>query len=229
MQRLLLGVVGCWIGFSLWAQTTADEGSLPPHIVLSYTPHPVIEGTLIPYLRQAYQNLGVQVDFVAIGDKRALLALASGLVDGDVAKLGDIQELVPDLILVDPPLEMLTVSLRCRPGIACKEEDLFDRRNTVYIPAGEVIRHSYQKRYRAQLYQVQDWVQLKNMYAKGRIDRFLWADGVLYSPEPIDDVQVVPLNIDPPVLFHVLNQKHAHLARRVSEQLVYLIFPRAAE
>jgi ABC-type amino acid transport substrate-binding protein len=61
-------------------------------------------------LKEAYRRLQIPVEFVDVPAKRALLLSSSGLLDGEVARIADVETQYPSLVRISPPINFIEPS-----------------------------------------------------------------------------------------------------------------------
>lgn len=202
--------------------------TVPEKLTFSYTSHPVVDKVLLPLIRQAYQNLGIEVEFIAVESQRAQQLLNDGLVDGDVARIGQVASRIPNVVLV-ALLDKLSLSLRCRPDIQCNTEDVNNAELRIFMASSRATLAFLNLNYKAELYPLRDWNQINVMYQQNKIERFLWIEGTLASSPVVDGAVVLPLESTPLDLYHILHKSHAYLAPQANQQLELLLAAYRAE
>lgn len=212
--------------------SSADEArpakALPTKLTFSYTSHPLIDKVLLPLVQQAYQNLGITVQFVAVESQRAQHLLKDGLVDGDVGRLREVANRIPNVVLV-MKLEQLNLSLRCRPDVLCNTEDMNNPQMRVFMAAAKSTLALLELDYKAELYPLRDWYQINMMYQQNKIERFLWIEGTLSSSPIVDSAVVLPLETKALEVYHILHNSYSHLVPQVAAQLELLLAAYRAE
>ena len=214
--------------FQCSATEVSINKAVPQKLTLSYTSHPIVNAVLLPLVQQAYQNLGIEVEFVAVESQRAQQLLKDGLVDGDVARLAQVASRIPNVVSV-ALLDKLSLSLRCRPDIQCNTEDVNNAQFRIFMASSRATLTLLDLNYKAELYPLRDWNQINVMYQQNKIERFLWIEGTLASSPVVDGAVILPLESTSLDLYHVLHKSHAHLAPKVAKQLEFLLAAYRAE
>ncbi len=63
---------------------SAQQPERPAKMTFSYVDHPAMVNFIIPVIRDAYQKLGIETDFIAQPSNRNLMLVEKNVVDGDV-------------------------------------------------------------------------------------------------------------------------------------------------
>lgn len=216
------------IVFQSNAEEVNTSTSAPEKLTFSYTSHPIVDAVLLPLVQQAYQNLGIEVEFVAVESQRAQQLLKDGLVDGDVARISAVANRIPNIVSV-ALLDKLSLSLRCRPDIQCNIEDVNNAQLRIFMASSRATLTLLDLNYKAELYPLRDWNQINVMYQQNKIERFLWIEGTLASSPVVDDAVILPLESKPLEIYHILQKSHAYLAPKVVKQLELLLAAYRAE
>lgn len=61
-------------------------------------------------LKEVYRRLQIPVEFVDVPAKRALLLSSSGLLDGEVARIAEVESQYPSLVRIAPPINYIEPS-----------------------------------------------------------------------------------------------------------------------
>jgi len=210
------------------SEASDSEGVRPQQLTFSYTSHPIVESVLLPVVRQAYQNLGIEVEFVAVESQRAHQLLRDGLVDGDVARLSEVAYRMQNVVLVTM-LDKLSLSLRCRPDIPCTTEDVNNTKLRIFMASSRTTLAFLNLNYKAELYPLRDWSQINEMYQQNKIERFLWIEGTLTLSPVVENVVVLPLDSKPLEIYHLLHKSYAYLVPQATAQIELLLDAHRAE
>ncbi|MBV2129217.1 hypothetical protein [Arsukibacterium indicum] len=197
----------CLMWHDGFATSDADNnaGTISSQTInLSYVSHPVVETVLLPLIRSAYQNIRVEVKFTAVETERGLRLLQDGMVDGDVARTGQVLAKLDNVITV-AKLAELKLELHCRPGVQCKLNDLTDPEVLLFFPESARTLKELDLQITAQKYHLRDWSQLIAMYDAGKVDRFLWISSSLDCASPVANTTVVAIPTAPIDLYHVIH------------------------
>ena len=78
-----------------------------------------------------YKELGFKVELIPTPSLRGLILLNDGVVDADVLRLNVTAEEYPNVIVVKPELNRVSLSLICTKGIPCNRGVLADKKISV--------------------------------------------------------------------------------------------------
>ena len=128
-------LTGCLILFvflaSLFLHVNTYAQEKPTHMTFSYVDHPVIVSDIIPLVRQAYLDIGIEIELVLLPSYRNLKAVESEEVDGDIAYSDLLLQGHNALIKIEPQLASSIFVLLCQPDIQCNQNVLFDNNSTI--------------------------------------------------------------------------------------------------
>lgn len=117
--------------FVLFFNPSVCAKDKPKKMTFSYIDHPVIVDEIIPIVRQAYLELGIQIELVMLPSSRNLKAVESGKVDGDIAYSDLLLKGYDSLVKIEPQLATSVFVLLCLPDVECSLEVLFDNNNAI--------------------------------------------------------------------------------------------------
>tara|TARA_R110002126_G_scaffold161549_8_gene309390 strand:- start:3157 stop:3756 length:600 start_codon:yes stop_codon:yes gene_type:complete len=186
--------------------------------MLGYVSHPLTDNVLLPLIRKSYQNIGLEVSFMAVEAERGLRLLEDGMVDGDVVRTTLVLDNLNGVIKV-AKLGEFTVELHCRPGIRCQLDDLTNPGVLIFFPESARAVKTLELQITAKKYHVRDWSQLVQLYHAGKVDRFLWVSSTLNCVHPATNTSVVALPVAPIDIYHVIHQSNAALAAPLKHEI----------
>lgn len=209
-----------FLAFSVHAQ----QPQRPQKMSFSYVEHPVMVNVLIPLIREAYQSLGIETDFIAQPSNRNLRLVEKNILDGDVGYMRIVLADYHNLISLEPPLVLGIFTLLCRAEVECNAAVLADRTQT--IVATSVTQHGMRRGYpgklQSQFYTVNDLSLIPQFLSLGRFD---YATYPTIASElwriQTDELQFVTL-FDAN-LYHVVHKKYAFMAADISQALQQVI------
>jgi len=209
---LMLCCYSCLPGFA------AAKGTLPRVLVFSYTNHPTVQKYYLPIVLQAYQNLGIEIQLVEMATERFIQLYQQGKIDGDIARIEALTQLLPQLLLVQQ-LDQMQVSYHCSAVVHCSAADINDPNLLMFTPVVKKARQLIKLQVLAKTYEVNSWQQLLDLYQQKKVDRFLMVDGGRFHTT----LQVSPQRFEiahmPLPFYHVLHHQHRQLAPLVAEQI----------
>ncbi len=207
--------------FSLVLLAIQADAAAPPRPVkmtFSYVDHPAMVNFLIPLVRDSYQKLGIQTDFVAQPSNRNLLLVDKNIVDGDVGYMRIVLEGYPNLISIEPPLVSGIYTLLCQPGLRCEPEVLADASQTIVTTS--VSKNGLEKGYRAaihsQFYVVNDLAMIPKFVSSGRFHYAIYPS-TEQELQRLDPAELQYVTLFEASLYHVLHKKYSFMADDVSQ------------
>lgn len=176
-------------------------------------------------LEQAYEKLGIALDFQEATARRALLESENGNWDGEVLRIGSITEQAPNLRRVPVVLATLQIALFQRDDLAeILPTQLQGKR--LAVPAGYRIAEQLSKQYGFELMETSDLAAALKMVELGR------ADCTLHSLQ-IGQQRIEMLKLQHVIsyghilaqipLYHFLHRKHEDLIPQITPILEALI------
>lgn len=175
---------------------------------------------MIPLIREAYQSLGIQTEFIVKPSNRNLLEVADNAVDGDVAHMRIVLNGFDNMLAIEPPLLTGIFTLLCQPELPCDPAVLSDPQQTIVTTSVSKIAllQGYRVAIRSQFYVVNDLAVIPTLVSSGRFRYAIYPSSAaeLKSLNP-QTLRYVQLFSAP--LYHVLHKKHALLATDISAAL----------
>lgn len=209
---LMLCCYSCLPGF------VEAKGTLPRVLVLSYTNHPTTQKYYLPLVLQAYHNLGIEIQLVEVATERFIQLYQQGKIDGDIARIKALTQLLPQLLLVQQ-LDQMQVSYHCSAVVSCSPTDLNDPHQLIFTPVVKKVRQLIKLEVLAKTYEVNSWQQLLELYQQNKVDRFLMVDGKRFRTTLKVSPQRFEIPHTPLPFYHVLHHQHRQLAPLVAEQI----------
>lgn len=203
---------------SLFSVQLSAKGTVPRALVFSYTNHPTTQQYYLPIVRQAYQNLGIELQLVEAGTERFIQLYQEGKIDGDIARIGLLKQLLPSLLLVYQ-LDEMQVSYHCSARVSCSIADLTDPQLLIFTPVVKKVQQMIKLQILAKTYEVNNWQQLLDLYQQQKADRFLMADGRYFHTTLTASAQRISIPHMPLPFYHVLHHQHNQLAPLVTAEI----------
>ncbi len=208
-----------WLLLLAWP-LTAQQPERPARMTFSYVDHPAMVNFIIPVIRDAYQTLGIETDFIAQPSNRNLLLVDKNVVDGDVGYMRIVLDGYANIISIEPPLVSGIYTLLCQPNLPCDPSVLSDPEQTIVTTS--VSKHGLEKGYRvairSQFYVVNDLAMIPKFVSSGRFNYAIYPSTAtelkLLNPAELLYVTLFDAN-----LYHVLHKKYAFMAKDISAAL----------
>lgn len=204
--------------YSCLPGVAAAKGTLPRVLVLSYSNHPTVQKYYLPIVQQAYQNLGIEIQLVEAAPERFIQLYQQGKIDGDIARIDALSQLLPQLVLVRQ-LDRMQVSYHCSAAVPCSAADINDPNLLIFTPVVKTARQLIKLQVLAKTYEVNSWQQLLDLYQQKKVDRFLMVDGARFHTTLQASPQRFEIAHRPLPFYHVLHHQHRQLAPLVAEQI----------
>jgi hypothetical protein len=189
-------------------------------MTFSYVNHPVIVNELIPIIRRAYLDLGIQIELVMLPAHRNLKAVESEEVDGDIAYSDVTLDDYDTLIKIEPSLVTAVIVLLCLPDIQCNKEILFD--DTKGVVSTDTIYKSVQAFYSKPLsrsfYTINNLSIISELLIQKRFQYgiYVLGESQVISPD-IEHLKVIELFKTQ--THHTVIQKYAFMKDEISAAL----------
>lgn len=204
--------------YSCLPGVAAAKGTLPRVLVLSYSNHPTVQKYYLPIVQQAYQNLGIEIQMVEAAPERFIQLYQQGKIDGDIARIDALSQLLPQLVLVRQ-LDRMQVSYHCSAAVPCSAADINDPNLLIFTPVVKTARQLIKLQVLAKTYEVNSWQQLLDLYQQKKVDRFLMVDGARFHTTLQASPQRFEIAHRPLPFYHVLHHQHRQLAPLVAKQI----------
>lgn len=211
------------VGFFSIVRAPALATDLPQKIKISQASDHTIHMLGAAVIAEAYKRLGIRTEFIQVPSKRSLTLANLGRADAEVGRVPSVLSDYKNLMMVDgaPIATVKGVALTISSDCVCKSwDDLKEYR--VGIRRGEV----FAEKGTAQMNAVatSSYKQLFTMLENKRIDV---AVGILTSAEiellsnfKNSDIKVIGKEFINLPLYHMLNNKYAALAPKLTEVLL---------
>ena len=163
-----------------------------------------------------YTELGFKVELIPTPSLRGLILLNDGVVDADVLRLNVIAEEYPNVIVVQPELKRVSLSLICTKGIPCNR-GLLANKNISILANSRMLKLLTPGEFKA--------IQVDNELFSSVIS-MLKADRYFYAIYVVDEVikkhfekdfQIV--EIKKISISHVIHKKHIDLLPQIQEKI----------
>ncbi|GAC20800.1 hypothetical protein GARC_3846 [Paraglaciecola arctica BSs20135] len=210
----------CVVSVNLFLHHHVKAQDKPTYMTFSYVDHPVIVNELVPIIRRAYLDLGIQIELVMLPAHRNLKAVESEEVDGDIAYSDVTLDGYDTLIKIEPSMVTAVIVLLCLPDIQCNKEILFD--DTKGIVSTDTIYKSVQAFYSKPLsrsfYTINNLSIISELLVLKRFQYgiYVLGESQVISPD-IEHLKVIELFKTQ--THHTVNQKYAFMKDEISAAL----------
>ena len=196
---------------------SSSELQLPKKLTITTSTHPAVIEHFEPWVKSAYAELGIEIEILNLNEKRTLILLQNGDVDGDIIRteqvLATLHSVVPVYMLGEA-----RVYLVCQPVLNCNSSIL----NNPDLILGTVAGNAYcqQLLEGTQIEQMHytTYQLLQQSYQQQRVDAFIEIRNSYESykafPKHAGTFELGHIRG-----FHLLHKKHKHLVPLVAEKL----------
>jgi polar amino acid transport system substrate-binding protein len=175
-------------------------------------------------LKQAYQKLDILIAFVYLPGERSLTLSNSGKLDGEVARLAEIEESYPNLARVNVALQsVLLYAYSNNPAITISDNQSLKAYRIAYLRGVKSIEKQFSG---FNLEPVTSIQQAFTMLVHNRVDIVITGD----EAGAIDNLPLAKMGVKklmPPVyqfsVYHYLNKKHQQLIPKLEAILTKII------
>ncbi|WP_163132364.1 ABC transporter substrate-binding protein [Agarivorans sp. Alg241-V36] len=207
---LLVALLFCW---PIYAKPQSDVSTL----YFTNLPNNFTASIGAEVVKVAYQKLGIQVEFVDMPTKRALVQSNEGKVDGEIHRIWSIADSYPNLIRVPTPInyidQVVFGSIQNAEIKQCADLAPY----SVGIVRG--VKHAEECTRDLPLQRVFNTdVRMMALLSAQKIDFAVssWVNGMwLRKSMNIDNVHVVGPPISRQLLYHYVHKKHADLVDKI--------------
>lgn len=192
-------------------------------LVLVYRQHKETENFHIPVLKQIYDELGYQVEFVKAEGAGSLKEVDTGLADGDVARYKRYLLNFPNIMVLSQPWIRACTYLVCNGQAQCNES-LFN--NDEAVLASTMLTSPYYdfEQAEADIMQVSENDQLLRLLDENLVDAIVFSVAGDYLQEIKSVYAIKELYCD--TIHHSLNIKHKALLPEVNQKLIEYLKPK---
>lgn len=194
------------------------KGTLPRGLVFSYTNHPTTQQYYLPIVRQAYKNLGIELELVEASTARFIQLYQEGKIDGDIARISQLKQFLPDLLLVYK-IDDMQVSYHCGANVHCSAADLNNPNRLIFTPVVKKVQQLIKLQLLAKTYEVNSWQQLLDLYQHQKTNRFLMVDGRRFHTTLNATPQRIAIRHTLLPVYHVLHNKYQQLVPLVAAEM----------
>lgn len=198
------------------------KGTLPRVLVFSYTNHPTTQQYYLPIIRQAYQNLGIEIQLVEASPNRFIQLYQEGKIDGDIARIDSLKQLLPQMQLVYQ-IDEMKISYHCSARVKCSPADLTDPGLLIFTPVVKKVQDMIKLKISAKTYEVNNWQQLLDMYQQQKVDRFMMVDGKRFHTTLQLSSQRFVIPHIPLPFYHMLHHQHQQLTPLVAAEIAKVL------
>ncbi|WP_305984186.1 ABC transporter substrate-binding protein [Roseibium sp. MMSF_3544] len=172
-------------------------------------------------LKHAYAKLGIKVEIYFTSGKRSLIVSSTGVVDGEVLRVGAVGAKFPELLKVDVPLLRLQ-NLVFVNRLRSSGEVFIDLKNTrVGHLQGVVQLETYTKDFH-HVWEAESFQELFEMLSLGKLDAVIaeeTAGRIQIHALDLDSVVTLDKAVMPVDLYHFIHEKNAALLPKITEVL----------
>ena len=210
----------CVISFGLLFNASVCAKDKPTHMTFSYIDHPVIVNDVIPIVRRAYLELGIQIELVMLPSSRNLKAVESGKVDGDIAYSDLLLEGYESLIKIEPQLATSVFVLLCLPDVQCNQEVLFDNNNAIVSTdtTHKGLMSFYSKPLSNAFYTINNLSIIPDLLVQERFQYGIYVFGEYQAMSP-DIQQLKVIELFKTQTHHTIHQKYGFMKNEISAAL----------
>lgn len=190
---------------------------LPEKLTISTSTHPAVTEHFQPWVKSAYDELGIETEFLMLNEQRALILLQNGELDGDIIRTEQVLSTLHSVL----PVYMLgeaRVYLVCRPRLDCNRNIL----SNPNLILGSVAGNAYfqQLLEGAQIAQMSytTYQLLQQSYQQKRVDAFIEIRNSYESGKSFPQHAGI-FELGHIRGFHLLHKKHQHLIPLIAEKL----------
>lgn len=186
-------------------------------ITLSTSTHPAVVNYYQPLVREAYKQLGINVEFLLVNEERSLLLLEAGEIDGDIIRtksvLKDYDSFIPVYLLGDADIYII-----CQPNIECNRTILQKQDHFLGSVAGATYFEDLLKGSKINLLKYTQYTLLKSSFLQKRVDAYI---DIINNHYPTGDTpkNAGVMHLGKIYGYHLLHKKHAHLKNKVAAKL----------
>jgi len=196
---------------------------LPKQLNFGYVENDQLSLTVTKILTIAYQELAIELQFVALPSKRSLLQSDSGQIDGEVLRIDNIDNLYSNLIAIPVPLFNfvgMAYTINC-PTRITDATDILNAR--VAIHSGMVWQEKFIAQGPGSYTRVNNEESLFKLLIAKRVDYVLLgrssATELLNTTYAKHNIVAVSPQITQSSLFHYVHRKHQDLVPLITRAL----------
>lgn len=192
----------------------------PEVMTISYVNHPYIVKRVLPLLKEAYEDIGINVDFVRQPSKRNLRLLSKGLTDADAAYSDLLVAEYDNITTVGPAFLDSIFVLLCHSGVPCSKDVLFDSENTVIITdaSQDGVKAIFGEAVNARFYSINSLDRIPKLIDGERANYGVY----VFTKSGLANAQFPTLNAVELFItqtYHVIHKRHAHLVKSLDRAI----------
>jgi ABC-type amino acid transport substrate-binding protein len=177
---------------------------------------------LVPVMKAAYAEIGIQPEFVLAPAERALLGASEGSYDADLSRVAGSLGAYPKLMFTREPIKKTELLPYVRIGSQIRIQSVVDlRRYKVGLMRGAKFAESYVSKTGLSVQTAPHPASFLKMLEAGRFDVALLTSTQLSSQQAM--INLVAIQAGPALAtaysYHVLNVRHAALAEKLDAAL----------
>lgn len=211
MKLTLLLPAFLFIGFSLVAKENNKIS------VIGYAQHPAVVKNYLTIVKQAYAKSGIHPDFIPVSDRRSIIMLINGQLDGLVIRGQEVMSQYPSFIRVPPMLGVADIRLICQPQLVC-DKRLLDDQNKILGLVGQDVY--YQKLLAGRVintYDVINYQRMEKMFKQKKLDAMIMVFDLNTQGIPASELNTYRL--DQVEGYHIIHKRFSHLVPKLSEAI----------
>lgn len=192
----------------MWSSTTrADSQQKSLHF--SASSHDAVVNYYKPLVQRAYEKIGYQIEVSVLPEKRSLLMLEAGTLDGDIVRTASILKNSATMLPVWP-LGSAKVFLICQQELSCNSDTLRRENIVLGTVAGNTYFRNILKHSDIGHVLFNRYEQLHQAFALGRIDMYI----DIVNSDLGEEQKLTQSNhflLDEFTGYHILHKKHQAL------------------
>lgn len=128
IRKIILILSFC---FASCLQVNAQNNLEKAQFVVGYIDHPSVTSPYMEIIETAYQDIGIDVEFIKVGAERGMMLVDSGIIDADVIRFSNFSERFPNVAFIPDVFATGETILICQINALCSREAFNDRKNII--------------------------------------------------------------------------------------------------
>lgn len=207
--------VTIWLFYLLFFFSCSGFAQITKPFILTYIDYPYAKG-YTDFFEEIYTELGFAVKVISTPSRRGLILVNEESADADVLRIGSVAKDYPNLIVVQPEISLMHLTLLCAIDKPCSKELLADKHITVMI-ANNAADFLEPGEFKARAAPINSFVSIHDMLKANRFDYALFLLDDLMERKFSDYFQFVRLTKIP--VNHVIHKKHHALLPKIEEKI----------
>ena len=192
-----------------------SSAEVPKSFSLTYIVYPDLEDYTDLFV-EIYTELDFEVELIPTPSLRGLILLNNGDVDADVLRLNIIAKDYPNVIVVQPELERVSLSLICVKGVRCNRS-LFANKNISILANDRMLALIKPGEFKAIQIGNELFSSVLNMLKAKRYNYAIYVVDEMIKKHFEQDFQIVELK--KLSINHVINKKHIGLLPQIQNKI----------